>query len=557
MYLSFLIILFLLINYSYQLVPSEIIKTHKGLVQGKIETTVVKKIKYSYFAGIPYAKPPIGYLRFKPPVEVDDWEGVLNTTKESSVCPQWDYDENHFAGREDCLYLNVYTPKISSNDTKLRAVMVWIYGGAFVTGYINSSRYGPDFIIEEDVILVAMNYRLGALGFLSLEHKNATGNAGLKDQNFALWWVKRNIIHFGGDPDKVTIFGQSAGSASVGFHVLSDLSTGLFNGAIYMSGTPLNLWAFYRPDQAVSRSFYLGKILGVKTTDKTVLLKKLYSVTAKDIILATKNMTLLDLPFNPTIENTEVTDKPFLNECSLKKYKSGDYNKVPQIIGFVGIETLSFASSVSTFIQVVNDTIDELTDIPLLREIEDVNVLDDILAMSLSSLGDLTDDVIYAALNITTDILFKDGIDRTQYYIDKSSEAPIYYYQNKFDYPEAIHKVEGNFLNGTAHSDDIAHIFWVSNKNQSLDPNSQIFKQRNKMVRMWTNFAKYGNPTPNASDPILNITWPPSGSAGTCLEINNNNYFVGERPISPLLKAAQLLIDPLRSFDNGCSSSIL
>lgn len=104
--------------------------------------------------------------------------------------------------------------------------MVWIYGGAFVTGYVNRTRYGPDLLIEDDVVIVAMNYRLGALGFLSLNISAASGNAGLKDQALALRWVQRNIDKFGGDPNRVTIFGQSAGSASVGFHVLSPLSKG-------------------------------------------------------------------------------------------------------------------------------------------------------------------------------------------------------------------------------------------------------------------------------------------------------------------------------------------
>lgn len=119
---------------------------------------------------------------------------------------------------------------MDSNDTQLRPVMVWIYGGGFSSGSNSPDTYGSDFLIEEDVVVVAMNYRLGALGFLSLNHTNATGNAGLKDQNLALKWVQKNIKNFGGDPKKVTIFGQSAGSASTLYHVLSDQSKGNNNG---------------------------------------------------------------------------------------------------------------------------------------------------------------------------------------------------------------------------------------------------------------------------------------------------------------------------------------
>lgn len=136
----------------------------------------------------------------------------------------------NFIGDEDCLNLNVYTPKIDfsviNNKNNLLPVMVWIYGGAFKNGYTNMTYYGPDFLIENHVVVVAMNYRLGVLGFLSLNLPNATGNAGLKDQLLALKWVQRNIKAFGGDPNSVTIFGQSAGAISVDFHILSDQSKG-------------------------------------------------------------------------------------------------------------------------------------------------------------------------------------------------------------------------------------------------------------------------------------------------------------------------------------------
>lgn len=210
--------------------------------------------------------------------------------EQKNDCPQLEVATGSIVGKEDCLYLNVYTPKVSITDMKKRAVMVWIYGGGFVSGSSSPKTYGPDFLIEEDVVVVAMNYRLGALGFLSLNHANATGNAGLKDQTMALEWVQKEIESFGGDPKKVTVFGQSAGSASTLYHVLSEASSGLFRSAIAMSGSPLNRWAFTPPSEAVARAFAIGKSLGVDTTDPEVLLEKLYSVSAEELILAmTKN----------------------------------------------------------------------------------------------------------------------------------------------------------------------------------------------------------------------------------------------------------------------------
>ena len=126
-------------------------------------------------------------------------------------------------GDEDCLNLNVYTPKV---DKKKRAVMVYIHGGAFITGGGSSNTFGPGYIIENDVVVVAMNYRLGALGFMATDDKAITGNMGIKDQIMALKWVKNNIAAFGGDPNKVTIFGDDAGAASVSIHLMSSESDG-------------------------------------------------------------------------------------------------------------------------------------------------------------------------------------------------------------------------------------------------------------------------------------------------------------------------------------------
>lgn len=123
--------------------------------------------------------------------------------------------------------LNIYTPEINlpnDNDDNLLPVMIWIYGGEYKYGYTTMSMYGPDYLIENDVVVVAISYRVGALGFLALNHPNATGNAGLKDQVLALKWVQRNIKVFGGNPKSVTIFGISTGGAAVDFHILSDAS---------------------------------------------------------------------------------------------------------------------------------------------------------------------------------------------------------------------------------------------------------------------------------------------------------------------------------------------
>lgn len=150
--------------------------------------------------------------------------------------------------------------------------MFWIHGGGFQFGSGNSFLYGPDYLIDEGVVLVTINYRLGALGFLSADVPEAPGNAGLKDQVLALKWVKDNIKEFGGNPDKVTIFGQSAGAASVHYLMLSPMAKGLFHGAIAQSGVALNPWAF--TENTKNRAFKLGSVLGLETNDTQKLVGK-------------------------------------------------------------------------------------------------------------------------------------------------------------------------------------------------------------------------------------------------------------------------------------------
>lgn len=191
------------------------------------------------------------------PVPIENWREPLNCLNEPPVPCAFNstngiaYDQR---SRESCLFLNIYTrhrphPYPKSRNEQLRPVMVYIYGGAFTYGSIEEAFLRPDFLLRTDIVLVTFNYRIGALGFLSVEdpEAEAPGNAGLKDQALALRWVHDNIANFGGDPERVTAFGQDAGAASVHFHMLSDMSRGLFQRAILQSGTALCQWALRRP----------------------------------------------------------------------------------------------------------------------------------------------------------------------------------------------------------------------------------------------------------------------------------------------------------------------
>jgi len=192
--------------------------------------------------GIPFAKPPLGQYRFRPPQVPDSWEDAIDCSDRSPICPQLDFENRRTVGQEDCLYLDIYRP---AGATGPLPVMFWIYGGGFVVGdsYEFGTYDGSHRVSDYPVIMVNVNYRLNAFGFLALEElrnessSGTSGNYGVQDQRFALQWVQENIANFGGDPNQVTIYGQSAGAFSVCYHVSSPASKGLFRSAIMESGT--------------------------------------------------------------------------------------------------------------------------------------------------------------------------------------------------------------------------------------------------------------------------------------------------------------------------------
>jgi para-nitrobenzyl esterase len=220
---------------------SVVVETKEGTLQGVTEDGL------EVFRGIPYAAPPTGERRFRPPAPVEPWNGVRVCDAFGAVAPQ--PQGQAMAGQgtaeaqdEDCLFLNVWTP--GCEDGAVRPVMVWIHGGAFVTGSGSGAFYqGQHLAKRGDVVIVTINYRLGALGFLAHpdlrdDETGACGNWGLHDQVAALQWVQANIHLFGGDPTNVTIFGESAGSMSVSCLVGSPAAQGLFRRAIAESGGP-------------------------------------------------------------------------------------------------------------------------------------------------------------------------------------------------------------------------------------------------------------------------------------------------------------------------------
>jgi para-nitrobenzyl esterase len=214
---------------------SPVVATDDGPVRG----TTVGQVQA--FLGIPYAAPPVGDLRWRPPQPNAAWQGVRDASKFAAHCPQAASPYGLASTTEDCLYLNVFTPGKTNNGLPhLLPVMLWIHGGGLVVG--ESDGYDPTPLVANGVIVVTINYRLAELGFLAHpaltaeSPQGASGNYGLMDQQAAMRWVQRNIRHFGGDASNVTIFGESAGGLSTHSQLVSPLAAGLFHKAIVESG---------------------------------------------------------------------------------------------------------------------------------------------------------------------------------------------------------------------------------------------------------------------------------------------------------------------------------
>lgn len=288
------------------------IEIENGLIRGQILKSIFLKSDYFAFRGIPYAKPPVANLRFEIPQKPEPWPEVLDTLQTGNKCFQYN-EAGILEGDEDCLVLNVYTPSLTDN----LPVMFYIHGGGYNQGSSDEMIFGPDFLIDENVILVTVNYRLGVFGFMSLGSENYPGNIGLRDQIHALKWVNENIHSFGGDNKKITIFGHSAGSACVQFISLSPLSTNLFQRVIAQSGSTINKWSYhYENEHHSNLLFDLSKTMGkslkdegdlvsfLKTMDKTQLYEKLASYRPKEDLGSRQ----LDLQFKPIIENKKWSD---------------------------------------------------------------------------------------------------------------------------------------------------------------------------------------------------------------------------------------------------------
>lgn len=396
-------------------------------------------------------------------------------------------------GDEDCLFLNVYTPNL----TGLLPVMVWLHGGGFYSGSGDSELYGPDHFMEENVIVVTVNYRLEVLGFLCLDTPDFPGNAGMKDQVAALKWVKQNIAQFGGDPNNITLFGESAGAASATYHMISPMSKGLFNKVIAQSGCFLNEWAVCGKSR--QRAFTLAKVLGKETQDENELIEFLQSVPAQKLTKVTRITMSQEeknrgypMHFGPTVEKIFKGQECFLPKLGNQLLEEGHCVNIPTLVGYTSKEglvnmkdTLKKAKGINAnFARKVHNHIVERATEEQLKEIT--------ARVKKFYFGEreMSAETIPEIVELETDYNFLVGIMEFAQKLSLRSTNPVYLYRfsavselNVFKHNMGLTEYEG-----ACHADDLFYLFKTF---IDIEEGSKEWKTVKKMVRMWTNFAKY------------------------------------------------------------------
>ncbi|KAF2902140.1 hypothetical protein ILUMI_04048 [Ignelater luminosus] len=507
------IILFTLIVHANS---SEIeVNISQGALKGKYQKTW-KGRAFSAFTGIPYAKPPVGDLRFKAPVPSDPWNGVLDATKPHAMCPQMNVYLNDFEinGNEDCLYLNVYTPKVTSSSETSLPVMFYIHGGGWMCG--SADLYGPNILLDQDIVLVVTNYRLGPLGFLSTGDEVVPGNNGLKDQSLAIKWVKDNIKHFGGNPDLITVFGQSAGGASTHYHMLSPLSKDLISGAISHSGTALGTWGLSTREESVNTGRRLAQFLNCPTDPSKEMVECLRKIDAYDIVK--QDTKFLEwsydpmIPFKPVIEPD--LEGAFLTEDPIDIIKSDKAAKVPFITGFTtedGALKSAHIYNNSKLVKEFNEDFEKLA--PYLFVYHKTSANKDVgKKIRDFYFGDkqIDESMKDEVTNMFTDGWFLLPEDAAVRLHTKYTKQPVYYflfgYRGKASFGTGFG--DPNYDYGVCHCDELLYLFSNNPFEDDYKSNQHDKKIIDIMTTLWANFARTGNPTPDVSD-LIPTKWEP------------------------------------------------
>lgn len=461
------------------------VKTAAGKARGK----AINSGKVHAWLGLPYAAPPVGDLRWKAPQPAAKWPGERDATKFAAHCAQNPVFEDMVfqdnGPSEDCLYLNVYAPATADKDSKL-PVMFWIHGGGFSGGGSNEPRHNGDFLPLKGVVLVTINYRLGVFGFLATEElakeaSGAAGNYGLADMIAALHWIKANVKGFGGDPDNVTIFGESAGSFAVSTLMASPMAEGLFQKAIGESGGAV-AGSTLEYDNLPTREAKDAKWVA------TLNVKSLAELRALPA------QTILDAAKKPGVGFPPDIDGKVLTEPVGATYAAGKQAHIPLIAGWNRDEGNSMAAHGMTTAQ--------------WKELAQKNFKERADEFLKLYPGDTEEQALRSAIDFGSDQFIAYGTWAWLEAHRKTGNAPVYrYYFELAATPSKYHP--GTFA---FHSDDIEYVFGTLDTRPGWAVRPEDRTLSNQIMTYFTNFAKTGDP--NGGKPLSNTrTTDSSGTA--------------------------------------------
>lgn len=522
------------------------VKINQGLVIGTKEITVFDRRIYFAFYGIPYARPPLGKLRFKDPEPSTKWRQTFDaSTVYHGACAQAHIvHKDRTYGFEDCLHLNIFTPSLPKDgENNLKPVIVWVHGYAFTSSF--SHVHGGDFFVENDVLLVSVSYRLGPFGFLKINNNDTHSNMGLKDIIIALKWIRKNIKYFGGNKNKLTVMGSGSGATFLSL-ILTTKHHNLFSQVILQSGS-LYSPSIFQSDQYLEKKRLLEnlKLLGehdiqeAKTENIIRASQKIYS--NKEMV----NYQRPVVPFTPSFEvvsNTSVLTK--YTENIYKEKQAFHINK-PIMIGFNNQESISevlpflhnpyllkyFTESFKYMVPFSSGCRFNFTSETYKRVAEIIKKK-------------------YFHGNITTDsgdnlLMYSSHLHIYPIYkfiknILATNNKQLFVY--KFNYIGKFNAVKATSLaginkkiKGASNGDEICYLLkceplWENyvKLNEQVNSRDKLFIK--KIVELWSNFAKTGHPTSNNYKG--NIEWlPASLEAENILYIGLNNKLLSNHKV--------------------------
>lgn len=439
------------------------VNVEQGLIQGMIENNL------AIFKGVPFAKPPVGELRWKAPQAAEKWQGIKQTTTFAPAPMQ--AGEPASGKSEDCLYLNIWTPA-NSSDEKL-PVLVWIYGGGFSFGSSSDPIFDSRHLANKGVIVVTIAYRVGQLGFLAHPELSAenpekvSGNYGLLDQIAALQWINKNISAFGGDPTKVTISGESAGGISVSMLTASPLAKDLIHGAISQSG------GSFGPTRTTS---YPGENMVLLSQAESQGVDYVKQFGASSIAELRQMDAEKFIPAGWSLPGGwPIVDGYVIPDDQYKLYQQGKFNDVPILVGYNSDEGASFVwnKDPKPFLAGITTRFGKFAP----KLVEAYSIPEDRISRSARNL------IRDAAFGWHTWSWAKLQSEKG------TSPAYLYFFDQHPDYPNGSEK-HGY---GSPHGQDIAYVF------QHLDINNPEINKADlalseSIATYWTNFTKFGNP---------------------------------------------------------------